>query len=147
MAEEKRKTCVIDDSPFAVEIADMLRQGMTAPTVNKHLKDKDSEHRMYSAQEYSRHRTLCLGMVKLQRGRVKKEVIDQSSDDLKKAGEITDIDGIKLAKSAFFDRLRRNPASVPTKELVSVISALSRGTKSGDAEDERDKITKAMADI
>lgn len=141
------KSCVIEDSPYAIEIENALRKGMTTAEVNGMLNEKDPSHRSYSAQEYSRHRTGCLEMKKLARGRVKKETIDQSSDDLEKAGQITDVDGIKLAKSAFFDRLKRNPASVQTKELVSVIAALSRGTKSGEQEDERDKITKAMADI
>lgn len=140
-------TCVIEASPYALEIENWLRRNMTTAEVNAELVAKDPEAHTYSAQEYSRHRTGCLNMVKQARGRVKRESIDQSSDDLEKAGQITDVEGIKLAKSAFFDRLKRNPASVQTKELVSVIAALSRGTKSGEQEDERDKITKAMADL
>jgi len=89
-------------------------------------------------------------MAKMVRGRGIRptKLIDQTASDLERAGSISNEEGIRLAKTAFFDRLKRHPADIATKDLVSVISALSRGGKDiGGEPSEQDKITQAMGDL
>ncbi len=145
----KRIMCIIDEDSLAPQIAEWARAGLRANSINEHIREIDPTHRIYSPSAYSKHRTGCLGMGKMVRGRGLKvnKQIDQTAGDLERAGLISNEEGIRLAKSAFFDRLKRHPADIATKDLVSVISALSRGGAGGSDPSEQDKITQAMGDL
>lgn len=145
MANEEAKTCIIDSDVQAVEIAGWLRQGLTEPTINAHLKKIDVNARAYTATQYSRHRTACLGMAKLSAGR-KPKVITQSAKDIEKAMSVSAEELLRVSKAAFYDRIKRNPAEVSTRELVAVITSLTKGGKDGGGS-EMDKLTEAMGDL
>lgn len=152
--------CVIDTSPHAVEIAQWLRLQLTITTVNAHLKKLDPEHSAngtpvdkdhpwngYSPSMLSRHRMNCLGMIKLGKGRVaNKTASSQRASDISSLSSISNEEVLRVSKNAFFDRLKNHPGEVTTRELVSVISALSKGKDSGGGS-EMDKLTRAMGDL
>lgn len=141
---DRHKSCVIESDPFAVQIAEWLRQGLTATAVNANLKRMDPEHRSYQSAVISRHRRTCLGMAPLSRGGVARTEVKQTAKDVAEAENVSDADMLRTYKAALYDRLRKNPTSVSTKELVSAISALSRGMP---AEDPGDLLTRAMGDL
>ena len=142
-------TCYLDSNPHATEIAGWLRQGLTAAAVNANLKLLDPEQVDIHPTVFSRHRTKCLGMAKLSGGRGNKkadptritaEEIAAIPDEDVTADEVKD-----LALRAFYARLKKNPADVGMKELVSVISALTRtgaGGKTG-----KGAVEEAMANL
>lgn len=140
-------SCPIDSHPRADEIAGWLRGTLSAARINEKLREDDPEHKDLSPATISRHRTGCLGMVKLSKGRgpasevTPADVAKIEQED----GEITGEMVKDLAIKSFYVRLKRNPADVGMKELVSVIGALTRsgaGGKSG-----RSAVEEAMAGI
>lgn len=142
---KKLRSCPIDKDFLATEINGWLRQGLTTARVNQSIMEVDPNHKGYAAQVFSRHRTKCLGMAKLQKGRVARVGITQTRRDIELAERVSDAQMLRTYKAALFDRLKNNPASVATKELVSAISALARaGAGEGD---EMDKLTQAMGDL
>jgi hypothetical protein len=120
---------------------------LSATRINELLLEGDPDHKDFGAATISRHRTGCLGMVKLAKGRG--PAADVTPADIAKIeeedGEITGEMVKNLAIKSFYVRLKRNPADVGMKELVSVIAALTRagaGGKTG-----RSAVEEAMADL
>jgi hypothetical protein len=147
MPEPKKSSCAIDEDPRAAEIADWQKLGLSATVMNKHLMVDNDRHLGYSTAMFSRHRTKCLVLPKLHRAPSAKVQVSQKAEDLT-SETVSNEEMLRLSKIAFYGRLKNNPASITTKELVSVIGALSRKTDSaGGEEDSRDKLTRAMGDI
>ena len=137
------KHCVIDKDPMATQIANWLNQGVTADAINENLKKEDPEHRSYHPSVISGHRLHCLGLQRIGRKSISGK-IKQTAYDVKAAEGVSDAEMLRTYKAALYDRLKRTPADVSTKELVSAISALSRGMP---AEDPNDALTRAMGDL
>lgn len=126
-------SCPIDAHPRSEEIAGWLRSQLSTTRINELLREGDPEHKDFGAATVSRHRTGCLGMVKLNKGRG--PAADVTPADIaaieETDGEITGEMVKDLAIKSFYVRLKRNPADVGMKELVSVIGALSRAGQGG----------------
>lgn len=136
--------CNLDSHPEAVAIAGWLRQGMTETAVNQQLRMLDPKHEDVSSAVMSRHRTKCLGLVKLQKGRPARSTI--TAEDVRniKIEDVSADEVRNLALRTFYGRLRLNPADVGMKELVSVIGSLSKD-KGG--KNTKDAVEEAMANL
>lgn len=139
-------SCLIDNSPYAVEIAGWLRQGLSSTTVNENLQSVDVSSPKYTKIQISRHRTQCLGMAPLQGGRPH-VATSQKPEDLEKQAKVSNDEILALSKIAFFDRLKKHPHEIKTSELVSVISALTRDAAKSGKQDDKDPLTTAMGEI
>lgn len=137
--------CQLDTHPNAVEIAGWLRQYMTESAVNQQLRAIDPEHKDISSAVMSRHRTKCLGLVKLGKGRPARSTVSSADVSKVKIEDVTPEQIKNLALRTFYARLRLDPAAVGMKELVSVIGALSRG-KEGE-QSTKDAVTQAMSNL
>lgn len=135
--------CQLDSHPNAVEIAGWLRQGMSETAINQQLRMIDKEHKDIASAVMSRHRTKCLGLVKLQRGRPPRSNVN--AEDVAKI-DVSDVTSEKvrdLALRTFYARLKANPADVGMKELVSVIGSLSKDKGGGT----KGAVEEAMANL
>lgn len=138
-------SCQLDTHANAVEIAGWLRQGLSSVAVNQNLRLLDPRHEDVAPAVISRHRTSCLGMVKLARGRGAPSKVTAADVAAIKVEDVTAEAAKDLAIRTFYARLKLDPSAVGMKELVSFIAAVSRGEKPSD--DSRDAVSKAMANL
>lgn len=136
--------CQLDTHPNAVEIAGWLRIPLSGTAINQNLRIIDPTHKDVGSAVFSRHRTKCLGMVKLAKGRAPRSSVNAA--DVRAINiEDVNVDEVRsLALRTFYARLKLDPAAVGMKEIVSVIGALSKTKDGGSAQD---AVTQAMANL
>jgi hypothetical protein len=126
-----------------MDIDAWLRLNLTTKSINSNLIGLDSEAKEIAPGVLSRHRTQCLGLGKLMRGRRGK--VQQTKKDLEDAEDPSDAEVMRIAKKAFYSRLKNNPQSVKTSEIVSMLSAMGR--LSAGTAGKKSPLEEAMADL
>lgn len=137
--------CQLDSHPQAGVIESGLRSGASLAEINALLRQGDANHKDIPMSTMSRHRTACLGLPKANPGRNPATRITQADVDAVGDDEVTGEEVKNLALKNFYARLKKNPADVGMKELVSVISALSRAGAGGKSA--KSALDEAMSDL
>lgn len=135
--------CVIDTHPNAIDIGNWLKGGLTSTAINKKLRamSPDPEaFKPFPPSTLSIHRTVCLGMAKMQPGRPPVGTRVKLSD-LVTPGE-TDEQIIRetktLSLALFRHRLKTDPSNVSMKDLTPVLTSILRLEGKGSKRDPLD---------